>query len=244
MLKEAMQYLLNLAKAETQLINGVTYTDKNLSPILPYGRGEKTGVLLRSLEGFCQYLLDCAGMDNFSMTGSFIVIQHSNEIEAFTQIDAYGRRFTLARLHFESEFNFQFGQFMTLENFMIGLMRNFHQGPDMEALIRLASSVSVEHSAEIKDNGVSQTITVKEGIEFSTKETKTLYELSPKRCFPELGNVPSKFFVRFKPPKDGDHKGNVLAMLTEATEDEFDCDVRARIRAALVQKLAGWVVIE
>lgn len=244
MIREALQYLVGLAKAELHTLNGVTYTDKAIHPVLPFGRGEKSRVTLRSLSGFVEFLLSCAGMENFSLTGAFIVIHRSNEIEALTKLDEFGRRFSLAWLKFESEFNFQFGTFMGLEGFMIGLMRNFHSGPDMEALIRLASSVSVEHSAEIKDNGVSQSIVVKEGIEFSTKETKTLYELHPKRCFPELGQIPSKFFVRFKPPVEGSAKSAVQVMLQEATEDEYDIEVRGRIRDMLQNKLMGWVVIE
>jgi hypothetical protein len=241
MIKEALMYLHGLGRPDIQNVAGVDYCDRKLSAILPSGRAQAP-IKLHSLKGFEDYLTRCGEMDQFGPGDTFIVIESAHSIQALTKLDEFGRRFVMAYLVKEIDFKFPLGDAVSLERFIMGLMRDFYKTPDLEELSAMAANVSAEHSQQIKDTGVSQEIVIKQGVEFATKATKFHYELFPRRSWSELGKIPGNFFVRFVAPQDP--KGSIRASLTEVAEEFYDIQVRDRLRERFSKTLAGWTVIE
>lgn len=84
------------------------------------------------------------------------------------------------------------------QKFIIALQTDFLQTEELLYLIKIASSLKSGHTVQTKDDGFSQTITVKTG-EVSTAEVnvRPRIKLVPLRSFSEAAPVESEFLIRF-----------------------------------------------
>ncbi|MGM0228665.1 hypothetical protein IGJ28_000726 [Enterococcus sp. AZ091] len=92
---------------------------------------------------------------------------------------------------------FPYGRFMKSEDFIINVQSLIQRDLDAEAILACTSSIRIEGGGDLVDNGISQTVTVKEGAATLTKaEVPSPAELRPYRTFLEVEQPSSPFVFR------------------------------------------------
>lgn len=135
-----------------------------------------------------------------------------NSVEIYNEMNEDKKRDNLISAEFECP-AFPYGRFRPIENFIINLQSLFVQDESTKALLEFVGSVKNDSSAEQQDDGVSQKITVKQGISLSriAKVPNPVY-LRPFRTFSEIEQPKSAFVFRLRK----DEVNGVTATLFEA----------------------------
>jgi hypothetical protein len=109
----------------------------------------------------------------------------------------FRQRFTYARARHEVG-TFEFGRWHETEDFVIRLGSMFVPGAgDVDAVIKLAGTVNAEQNVKTEDDGITQTITVRQGVTFVGRTAlPNPVELAPFRTFNELEQPASKYLLR------------------------------------------------
>ncbi len=95
--------------------------------------------------------------------------------------------------------NNSIGRYLSHEEFMIELRSKFIRNEDVEYLLKLLSSVVDENKVESKDNGLTQSVEVKQGITtIGDAIVKPIVSLKPYRTFLEVEQPESEFLVRLQ----------------------------------------------
>jgi hypothetical protein len=238
MIKEALLYIIDMAKPNFRDINGITHTDRKLIEVLPHI--PNAPLRFWSLTGFVTYLKDCTELDKFSMTTGFILIESATTVSAVSGLDTYGRRWKLATAEFESTQRnvFPIGEYMGIDTMIVRIKKHFEITEQTIQLLDLISHISQEHTEQVKDNGITQEIVTKRGVNFEQAVTPQFFQLPMRRTFAELGPMESNFFLRCK-----EQGGNMTAMLNEATFDKWEHTAKIAIAELLEKELAGWRVM-
>jgi hypothetical protein len=146
--------------------------------------------------------------------------------------DKYGRRDLLVKATPVEFVTFRFGNWLSQEEFIIGVSALFAgggDGNDKEYVLRIASTLTSEAVGTSEDNGFAQKATVKAGLKVQEIEVlKPQVTLAPFRTFPEVGQPMSAFVFR---ARQTDH-GPVL-MLIEADGGKWKLDAINEVRRYL-----------
>lgn len=119
----------------------------------------------------------------------------------------------------------------TFEEAMIGLRSQFQPTEDIAYMLDLLSHMSVDQNVQSDDNGVTQTVQVKQGISFVANETvRPIVTLAPYRTFQEVDQPASQFVFRV------DNKRNI--MLAEADGGMWKLAARRTVKQYLCDELA------
>lgn len=120
----------------------------------------------------------------------------------------------------------------TFEEAMIGLRAQFQPTEDIAYMLDLLSHMSVDQNVQSDDNGVTQTVQVKQGVSFVANETvRPIVTLAPYRTFQEVDQPASQFVFRV------DNKRNV--MLAEADGGMWKLAARRTVKQYLCDELAA-----
>ena len=80
---------------------------------------------------------------------------------------------------------------------MIELRSKYQHTDDIDYLLQLLSTITLEDSVQSNDNGLTQQVTVRKGIGLAEKKTvKPIVKLKPYRTFYEVEQPESEFLVR------------------------------------------------
>ncbi len=94
--------------------------------------------------------------------------------------------------------------YMDYDEARIKLNACFMATPDRDYVLRMLSTIVRGDQAEIKDNGISQTVKVQTGIQMMGTETiRPIVSLKPYRTFPEVNQPESDFLLRVKDDQVG-----------------------------------------
>lgn len=99
---------------------------------------------------------------------------------------------------------FEFGQYMTVEDFNIGLMALFVETDDLVRVLKLVGNITESEVITHVDDGVTQQVTARTGIaniEFA--DVPRVVQLAPYRTFADIEQPVSPFLLRLKKSKDG-----------------------------------------
>lgn len=95
-----------------------------------------------------------------------------------------------------------FETFVDAETLAITMQATFKQDEARDAVLGVMSNLSEQQSAQTSDDGFSQRVTIKSGVqEIDSKVLKNPAPLRPMRTFPEVEQPVSPFVVRFKEGK-------------------------------------------
>lgn len=120
----------------------------------------------------------------------------------------------------------------TFEEAMIGLRSQFQPTEDIGYMLDLLSHMSVDQNVQSDDNGVTQTVQVKQGVSFVANETvRPIVTLAPYRTFQEVEQPVSQFVFRV------DNKRNVT--LAEADGGMWKLAARRTVKQYLCDELAA-----
>lgn len=108
-----------------------------------------------------------------------------------------------------------FDTYHELETMMVALQSRFQDTPERAELLRAIGGLQDAESKEIRDDGVSQKVTVKSGVSMvGLADVPNPVNLRPFRTFPEIAEQPeSNFVVRVRPGRGGE---GIQAALFEA----------------------------
>jgi hypothetical protein len=233
MIKNALQYIIGLAKPEIQNIGGVAYSDKTLHRINPIPYANE--IQMNTLSSLIDYIK--SGVDSFS--GKMIIhVQSPVLVAVYSALDVERNREEIVTVNAQIP-NFDFGRFMDHESFCIGVQSKFVDDPttDKALLLKFAGTVEAGSVAEYGDDGISQKATVKTGI--ASKGDAIIPSpatLKPFRTFVEVDQPASSFIFRMKDSS----VGGVQCALFEADGGAWKISAMEAIKAYFVKELEGF----
>lgn len=199
MIKEALEYIVGLGKAEEHQIYGDTYSDKPLHRIDPY-IPKSEAIVMHTLTSLVDYIK--AHIDD--MTEKMIIeVRSPEEVVLCSQLDMNRDRETMAIVYARIP-SFPFDSFMDKEKFCINLQSKFIDDPetDRALILKFAGTVEAGTVAEYGDDGVTQKATVKTGIASKGEAiVPNPVKLRPYRTFLEVVQPKSEFIFRMKQDK-------------------------------------------
>ena len=194
-IKEAIEYVVSLRKPEIQEIDGVTYSDKELSPVIhnPKARAVQMNTLT-SLVDYIKSQVDEIGVK------MIVHVQSPTEVSLYSSLDDERVREHLVDVVARVP-EFEYGRFIGHEYFCIGLQAKFLDDPesDRALVLKFAGTVEEGSVAQYSDDGISQKATVKTGI--ASKGDAIVpnpVKLRPYRTFHEVQQPTSEFVFRMK----------------------------------------------
>lgn len=199
MIKEALQYLVELGKAEEHTINGDTYSDKPLHRIDMY-IPKANAIEMHTLTSLVDYIKS----DVDEMSKKMIVeVASPTKVNLYSQLDYNRDREKLVSVSARVP-EFSFNNFMDQEKFCINLQSKFIDDlqTDRSLILKFAGTVEAGTVAEYGDDGITQKATVKTGI--ASKGDAIVpnpVKLRPYRTFLEVEQPISEFIFRMKQDK-------------------------------------------
>lgn len=194
MIEKAINRILELKDVEIKEIREDLFSTKKLYPVPPVDYEPAPETLeVHTLTGLIDYIN--GDLDN---AGDYIVhVKSHNEVELYGELEpAFGRRKKYVRAVFDGT-RFRFGDFYSSENFIINLQSEFTERGDRALVMQKAGTTVGEDTTAIDDDGVSQNIVVRQGIQKkATEELPNPVRLAPYRTFPEIEQVESNFVFR------------------------------------------------
>lgn len=95
--------------------------------------------------------------------------------------------------------DFDFNEYISIENMIICLKSRFAPTEDRDYLVQLLGNITDQQSVQTKDDGITQSATVKSGIQLvGEQRIKPIVTLKPYRTFLEVEQPASDFLIRLK----------------------------------------------
>ena len=191
--RDFIEKILELAGEQIVEIGGRNYTNQKLALIREPSIEVVKLTGLKGLIDIIKYEL----IDRYYVNKLFISINSETHITAFGLLDDYIRRTFYEATPDLPELGSKLNTFMPLDNMIIFLSTNFIENEDRDYLIRLFSNITDEKSAKMTDDGLSQTVTIKQGVSLAEKtKIKNIVTLKPYRTFLEAEQPEEKFLPR------------------------------------------------
>lgn len=210
MTRDFINRLLELDVPHTVDYCGRTYTDKKMT-LIPQ---EVTAhsLVTHTLSSIVDYIMSGADKDHLPASKFIIHIAGHDRVELYKELNCDKERDELISAACDGS-DFPFGHFLPLENFIINLQSLFVQDENTNELLKFVGSVKNDSSAEQHDNGVSQQVSMKQGISLTmTAKVPNPVLLCPFRTFSEVDQPQSAFVFRLR----NDSSQGVMAALFEA----------------------------
>ena len=231
MIKEALQYIVGLGKAEEHMINGACYSDKPLHRIDTY-YPKADAIEMHPLTSLVDYIKS----EVDEMPPRMIVeVKSPTEVELYSQLDPNRDRESLVVASARVP-GFEFDRFVEHEKFCINLQSKFIPSDDRELILKFAGTVEAGSVSEYGDDGVTQKATIKTGL--ASKGDAIVPNpvcLRPYRTFLEVEQPESAFVFRMKQ----DSYGSVMCAIFEADGGAWKMDATQAIKEYLQRELDG-----
>lgn len=197
-LKEALEYAVELKDGQEKIVmgyEGKEWFDRKAHDMMELDPKRYPEPLrLSSLTSLVEYIKK--QLDETNDIKLIVHVKDHETVEVKSELDENNKRMTFASaLAITPETSF--GKFLSTEQFNIMLQSSFIKHGDSELLLQFASAVRIDKGAEIADNGISQTTTIKSGVSsFVQAKTPNPVTLKPYRTFFEVDQPESKFIFR------------------------------------------------
>lgn len=232
MLSAFVDKITSLGDIRTLDHKGDTYTNASLARLRSPEQTPPSPMIFRNLRGLINFLDDAADRSDIPAPSDLLL----HIVDPFT-VNLVGRlqpandnqRFCFAKAK-ATPIGFQFGQYMNLEEMVLGLQCGFQQSDERDNLITMLGNVASQHIREHNDDGMSQSIQIKSGLclKSEVKVTNPV-ELIPYRTFRECDQVESPFIVRFKARGEN----QPMVMIKDAAGEYWQLDAMLNIRVWL-----------
>lgn len=228
MIKAALEYLVGLKPVQTFFINGETYTDGSLSRV-PKVKHSPDRYAVKSLDAIANLIKTEIGKARVPL---FIRIDTPTRVFVESSWDSEFDRDFLYQANCE-EANFQPG-WRDHEKAIIELKSAFIPTEGQQYLLDLLSRLCVDDGVETTDNGVTQTVTTKQGVSLKQAENvRNIVGLKPFRTFREVNQPESMFLIRV------DDKSRVAIL--EADGEIWKIEAKLNIKAYFENELADYI---
>lgn len=192
MLKDAIQYLVGLKDNKIYEINGETYSDRELHRIAPHVDRPRQ-IQVNGLDSIVKLVRNEQDMvENYPI---YIRVINPRKVEVFgTYDDTMTRDYLYEGVCDAPDFR---GGWRGHEEAIIELRSAFVPNEGTEYLLDLLSRISKDDSVTSEDNGVSQTVSARQGIALKSYEkVRSRIPLCPYRTFTEVAQPESEFILR------------------------------------------------
>lgn len=238
MTAEAMQKVLELSRPEIHTItdalgNQAPYATKPLCQVKaapPEGHQLVNVVTLAGLADLIR--ADLEALDMPALATNFVIhVQDEQTVTLKPKVtDDHGRRLTLIQARPVAFRQFQFGQWMSQEEFVIAVAALFAETPDKAYVLNLASILANDATSTSEDDGFTQRANVKAGLRMKEATLiKPRVALAPYRTFPEIPQPVSEFVFRARCAGES----QPMLMLVEADGGRWKINAMAEIRKAI-----------
>jgi hypothetical protein len=236
--KESIQELERMAVEANNKVIEVgekTYVSKGLVEVNPF-RGTDL-ITMSTLQGMSDFINN--NIDNFPLNECYLQVQSHDKIRLLQKVNSSKNRDRLAVAGMPEDYEgFNFGYFMPVDEFLIGLTAHFKGDNNQENgdsyLRQFASKVVQNTQVETGDDGITQNLTIKKGISGGMKENavaKPIVSLRPYRTFREVEQPASEFLFRVQTARTGE----VECALFEADGGAWVLEAMANIKAYFAQ---------
>lgn len=226
MLKAAIEKILDLGKPTHIQIEERTFIGDDYRE-LPSERGVES-FTVNTLTGLLDYI-----KSEFDTSRKMMIhVESPTKIKLFDALNTTNDR----RVYLKAAAllpTIHFGSWIDRESFQIGLQANYCSNDDKTMLLNVVSSMTVGEGASVKDNGITQEVTVKQGVELASVDLKERYTLMPYRTFIEVEQPSSDFIFRVK---DDGQKG-IYCSLHEADGGAWELNAMHSIKNYLEENL-------
>lgn len=198
-IKAALSYAVELAGKENKIIRSETgkeYFDSNEYNLQELNPRKYAPILeLQTLKSLVDYLKS----DNDFINGRklVVVVDSFHRVSVYDQVDLEnGKRPQLVSVKATVPV-IPFSNWRDQEEFNIMLQSMFINDADRNLVLDFASHLKIEKGAEAQDNGVTQTVTVRDGVaSLAQAKTPNPVTLRPYRTFNEVEQPASQFVFR------------------------------------------------
>lgn len=194
-IKEAIEYVVSLRKPEIQEIDGITYSDKELSPVIHNPKAK--AVQMNTLTSLVDYIKSQVDEIGVKM---IVHVQSPTKVSLYSALDGERIRENMVEVVARVP-NFEYGRFIDHERFCIGLQAKFLEDPesDRSMVLKFAGTVEDGTVSQYSDDGISQKATIKTGIASRGDAiVPNPVKLRPYRTFHEVQQPISEFIFRMK----------------------------------------------
>jgi hypothetical protein len=196
MIKEAIEKILNMARPEVVEIDDRQYLLQGRDPAVDV---YPDTLKINNLSGIVDYCSETPEeIDSF-----LIHVRDFDQVSVYMPMyGSFNIRPELIRASARPP-GFSFGRQYNHEDFVIAMHTNFVPNEDRDYVLKFIGSVRVDANSKIDDNGISQTLTAKQGVSSLVKDIpiKNILTLKPYRTFSEIEQPKSVFVFRMKVEK-------------------------------------------
>lgn len=234
MIKEALEYIVNMSAPHLTEVDGETYSDRPLDRV-SYVPTAAT-LQLNTLTSLVDYIKGCKEDMHEEYDRKWIIhITDPTHVYLMSQLDIDRKRETLIEASAESYMNI-IGNYIDQEAFLIGIKSSFVQTANTDLLLKFAGTVEDKSVTQYADDGITQKATIKRGIAGHEEAVvPSPIALAPYRTFLEVEQPESDVVFRMKTDERGircalfeadggawKHEAinNIKEYLSEALKDE------------------------
>jgi hypothetical protein len=232
MLKEAIEYIVNLGKVTSLEHDGATYVNSGFAPL---GKGEQAKpICVETLSGLIALME--ARVESLDAAQIIVVVESFLQAAVVSRVsNAYGDRQRFAVATHSPQQPLVFGSFYAPEQFVIALQTGFQPTEDLAHVLSIASNLTAERITTAEDDGISQKVGVRKGIVMKEiRVIKARVNLAPFRTFLDIEEQPASDFL-FRLREAGDEKPPQCAL--------FEADGGAWKNQAM-KEIAGFIEVE
>ena len=199
MIKAAIEKVLSLAKPQTIEVAGKPFFDKSYSPATT---DFPNNLAINNLTGIVDFVMNKPEEWPGRL---FIHVRDFDEVVLYHAMSGDFNQRTAIIVASARKCQFRFESQMSVEKFIISLNGMFLPNEDREYLLKFISSVKMDASAQVDDNGVSQTVTARKGTSslVTSIPIKPLVNLQPFRTFNDVDQPVSQFVFRLSSGDSG-----------------------------------------
>jgi hypothetical protein len=240
MIREALQYLISLGKTEIIDLHGQKYSTTKIEHVkhpspAALGITTLTGLVdyIKSDIDLSAKLTDTEG-EAVAADALLIQVISPGKVKLFSPILADENRDCYIECTALTP-DIRFNQFVDIENFNIMVQSCFEQAGDIGAVLEVAMNIKEQEVKESLDDGVTQEVTIKAGIQrLKSITVPNPVILRPFRTFMEVDQPESKFVFRMK--------NGPQAALYEADGGAWRLAAMGNIKTYLEKELEGYSV--
>lgn len=224
--REFLEKVAEMAQPNT-LTEGIrTFVDKPMHMLVDEIAAD-TPLRTNSLSSVSDYIKSNADFDALASDGRKIIhVEDEKTVWLYTEMNSFKKRSALL-LASAWVSSFPFGQWLSLENFIISVQANFVTDEHRDELLSFVATVKQDTGVEQQDDGVTQKVTTRSGVSLSrTSKVPNPITLRPFRTFSEVEQPESAFVFRIK----AEEGCGVKAALFAADGDAWRHDAILKIR--------------
>lgn len=241
--REFLEKLEEMVQPHTVTEGIRTFVDKPMHMLVDEIAAERP-LHTNTLSSVVDYIKSGADYDALACDGKMIIhVEDEKTVWLYTEMNSFKKRNSLL-LATALLSSFPFGQWLSLENFIISVQANFVDDEHRAELLSFVATVKQDTGVEQQDDGVTQKVTTRSGVSLSrTSKTPNPITLRPFRTFSEVEQPESAFVFRIKAEEGSGVKAALFAADGEAWRHDAILKVRDYFQTNVVSEDDSVIVL-